>query len=78
MTYSELRQKEVINSCDGRRLGNVCDLELTDDGRILALIVPMPFTISGIFKQEGMRIPWSDVCMLGEDVILVKLPAQCV
>ena len=74
MTYSQLKQKEVINTCDGARLGNVCDLELSQDGRILALIVPEPFSIAGMFKSEGISIPWSAVVMMGEDVILVSLP----
>lgn len=75
MTYSQLRQKEVINTCDGAKLGNVCDLELSQDGRILALIVPGPFTLSSMFKGEGVPIPWTCVQMMGEDVILVTMPS---
>ena len=76
MTYSQLKQKEVINTCDGARLGNVCDLELSQDGRILALTVPAPFSLAGMFKNEGVSIPWSAVAMMGEDVILVNLPGR--
>lgn len=76
MTYTQLKQKEVINTCDGARLGNVCDLELSQDGRILALIVPAPFSLAGMFKNEGVSIPWSAVAMMGEDVILVNLPSR--
>ena len=75
MTYAQLKQKEVINTCDGARLGNVCDLELSQDGRILALTVPGPFTLGSMFKGGGMTIPWNCVQMMGEDVILVTLPA---
>lgn len=73
MTFTELKQKEVINTCDGAKLGSVCDLELSDDGRILALIVPGPFTLSSMFKGEGVSIPWHCVQMMGEDVILVTV-----
>ena len=76
MTYAQLKQKEVINTCDGAKLGNVCDLELSQDGRILALVVPGPFTISAMFKGEGVTIPWHCVKMMGEDVILVTIPSQ--
>lgn len=75
MTFTELKQKQVINTCDGAKLGNVCDLELSCDGRILSLIVPGPFTISSIFKGEGSAIPWHCVQMMGEDVILVTVSA---
>ena len=30
-TLSQLKEKEVINVCDGRRLGQVCDLEFDTD-----------------------------------------------
>ena len=32
MTYTQLKQKEVVNTCDGAKLGNVCDLDLSPDG----------------------------------------------
>ena len=32
--YNELRQKEVVNICDGRRLGCVCDAVLNKGGQI--------------------------------------------
>ncbi len=47
MTYTQLKQKEVVNTCDGAKLGNVCDLDLSPDGRILALIVP------GVFRSPA-------------------------
>ncbi len=74
MTYAELKQKEIINTCDGARLGNVCDLDLSADGRILALVAPAPFSLAGLFKGQGIVIPWGAVVMMGEDVILVNLP----
>ena len=76
MTSPQLKQKEVVNTCDGAKLGNVCDLDLSPDGRILALIVPGLFSLSGMFKGGGETIPWDAVAMMGEDVILVNLPAQ--
>ena len=56
MTYTQLKQKEVVNTCDGAKLGNVCDLDLSPDGRILALIVPGVFSLSGMFKGGEMCI----------------------
>ena len=40
-TFSDLKCKEVINVCDGGRLGCVTDLELDlCTGTILSIIVP--------------------------------------
>ena len=39
--FSCLQEKEVINICDGRRLGCVCDLEMDAiSGKICTLIIP--------------------------------------
>ena len=65
MTYTQLKQKEVVNTCDGAKLGNVCDLDLSPDGRILALIVPGVFSLSGMFKGGGETIPWDAGARMG-------------
>lgn len=73
MTFGELKRKEVVNACDGRKLGNICDLHISDDGRIMALVVPGSFTVQSLFKPEGYTIPWNCVVMIGDDVILVDV-----
>ena len=46
----ELRCKEVINICDGCRLGYVGDVEvLLPEGRVAALVVPGPCRFFGLF-----------------------------
>lgn len=52
--FSDMRYKEVINICDGCRLGYVGDLELQlPEGRITALIVPGPCRFFGLFGRGG-------------------------
>lgn len=80
-TVSELCEKEVINTCDGKRLGCVCDVVIdTCDGRLLAIMVP-PEGGFGIFCRENpIIIPWEKICRLGDDIILVdigQLPPPC-
>ncbi|MDD3920023.1 MAG: YlmC/YmxH family sporulation protein [Eubacteriales bacterium] len=74
-TFSELRRKEVINICDGARLGRICDLELDDcDGTISAVIVPGESRFMGILKSnEELVIPYCKLKKIGDDVILVEL-----
>ena len=51
-TFSELRRKEVINICDGARLGCICDLELDQcTGVISAIVVPGQSRFFGILKS---------------------------
>ena len=71
-TFSDLRGKEVLNICEGRRLGYVCDLEIDIScGKIIALIVPGEMRHFGLFRGEEFRIPWDCIDRIGDDIILV-------
>ena len=72
--FSEYQCREVINVCDGRRLGYVCDLEAElPEGRICAIYVPGPCRLFGVLGHDGYyRIPWSCVRRVGDDIILVE------
>lgn len=72
---AELRQKEVINISDGRRLGFVCDVEINlEEGKIEAIIVPAGGRLFGILgKESEFLIPWERIKKIGEDIILVDM-----
>ena len=74
----ELRYKEVINICDGCRLGFVGDVEvLIPEGRVTALIVPGPCRFFGLFgRGEEYYIPWDCIKQIGDDIILVNKPVE--
>ncbi len=74
ITTIELERMEVINLCDGGRLGYPTGVEIcVDDGRVSALIVPCERGISFLGKKEVYRIPWCRIECIGEDAVLVKL-----
>ncbi len=76
ITTAELFCMEVINLCDGGKLGYPSALELcAEDGRITALTVPGECGLFGFGRGEVYRIPWCRIECLGEDAILVRLPA---
>lgn len=72
---SDLREKDVINISDGKKLGKVCDLEVdVKTGKIDAIVVPAPFSVGNIFsKEKDYVIPWERIKKIGEDVILVEI-----
>lgn len=73
----ELREKEVINVCDGTRLGCPSDFEFNScDGRITALIIRCGGGFLGLCRGEDIIIPWCKIECIGEDTILVKLPVE--
>ncbi len=70
----DLREKEVINLCDGIRLGCPSDFEFDAcDGKITALIVPRPCGFLGLSHANDIVIPWCKIECIGEDAILVRL-----
>ncbi|MBQ3865558.1 MAG: YlmC/YmxH family sporulation protein [Clostridia bacterium] len=75
-TIQELKKLEVINLCDGKKMGAVCDVEMDlFQGSITALILPKPFDIKEIFQSEEtkmIRIPWHRIERIGSDTILVR------
>jgi len=53
VNLNELRQKEVINTRDGRSLGRVVDIEFcVCDGRVTAIVVPGEFCFSAMLRGE--------------------------
>ena len=52
--FTDLRCKEVINICDGCRLGYVGDVECQlPEGQMTALIVPGPCRFLGLFGRSA-------------------------
>lgn len=75
MSLSELRTKDVVNVCDGKRLGKVMDVEFNvETGRLEAIVVPGQFDFIAMVRGEkkGVVIPWEQVCCFGDDIILVR------
>ena len=74
----ELRDKDVINVCDGNRLGQVADFEIDPScGRICALIVS-PDTVAGmLFSKNRIRVPWDRIVRIGKDAVLVDVRTEC-
>lgn len=75
---SELREREVINILDGKKLGFTSDLEIDPaTGKIIALVLPAPGRLRWLLGKTGeIVIPWRQIKKIGTDVILVELPDQ--
>ncbi len=78
MRLYDLKEKEVINMCDCRRLGFVSDVVFEfPSGCIVAFIVPGPGHICGIFGRDTEYvIPFSCVRQIGSDIILVDVKVE--
>ena len=74
---SDLKLKEVVNILDGRRLGNITDIEIDiETGNLTAIVVPGYSRFLGMFgRSEDIVIPWDKINKIGMDVILVETGA---
>ena len=71
ISFSQLKQKDVINLSDGKHLGRVWDLTFNcKTNTVLGL------TVTGCkgfkFTRQDVFIPMENIEKIGEDVILVK------
>ena len=73
MRLSDLQSKDIINMNDGKKVGSIIDVSITDDGRIDNLIVESGGFFSKLSNRNEIEIKWSQVKKIGEDVILVCL-----
>lgn len=75
-TFCELRNKEIINETDGRRLGKMSDLVFCVKTGVIKGIIA-PFNRKALFfKAQEVFIPFKNIVKIGPDVILVKLTPE--
>lgn len=71
---SDFQTKEVVNVENGKRLGQIGDLDVNlSSGKIENLIIPGAGRVMGLFgKENDVVVPWSNIVRIGADVILVR------
>lgn len=76
---TELHNKEVINVCDGTRLGCVDDVEVdTHTAQLCSIVLHgRPKAMGLLGCEEDLVIPWKEIEVIGEETILVNRPSLC-
>ena len=74
MKMSDLQQKDIISTKDGKRIGRIIDIVVNENGEIEYLIVEA----SKFFKKYSSFSPetnvrFDQIIKFGSDVILVDL-----
>ena len=74
-SFFEMRCKEIVNVCDGRRFGQISDIIFEGcGGKVLGFVVPSHkgWNLFGS-KRQDIFIPYHCIVKVGEDVILVDV-----
>ncbi len=73
---NSLSAKEVVSLCDGRKLGHITNYEIDlSSGTVTAVFVPGECGFFPFGKSTELRIPWDRIKKIGEDAVLVDIPA---
>ena len=77
-TTVSLRKKEIINLCDGSRLGFASEFEFDPQCATLTslMVSRSGCGFLGLGKAEYLFIPWCKIECIGEDTILVRLSCE--
>ena len=74
---NDLRDKDVININDGRKLGCVTDVDIdVCNGKLVAIMVQGESKGFIFGRCEEIRIPWDRIVRIGDDTILVDLKTR--
>jgi len=74
MRLSEIQSKDVINTLDGKKIGNIIDIIIDESGNMESLIVERSKFLISMFSSSGeIDIKWNQIKKIGEDVILVSI-----
>ena len=70
---SELGAKRAISTGTGEELGRIRDVEIdVESGTVTDAVVVRRRGILGIFKGEERHVLWKEICLVGEDTVLVN------
>lgn len=71
---SDLQNKDVVDILTGEKVGNVIDVEISNDtGNILKMIVNDKKGLIGMLRGgDEVSITWSQIKKIGADVILIS------
>ena len=68
-----LRCKEIINICDGSRIGYAEDVDIVlPEGKVCAVVAYGRGRFFGLLRGEEFYIPWDSIKRIGDDIILVE------
>ena len=72
MRLSELQHKDIVD-LEGRKIGNIIDVNVSENGKIISLVVEANKFIKFKSKLEDNEVPWEKITKIGQDVILVDI-----
>lgn len=71
ISYNDLKTKEIVNLCDGSKMGHVVDILFdSETSKVSGIVAPGEKRI--FKKSDDVFIPIEKIRRIGDDVILVR------
>ena len=68
MRLSDLQSKDIININDGKKIGNIIDVKINEQGDMEGLVVEQSkFLVSMFTSRNEVEIKWNQIEKIGED-----------
>ena len=61
MRLSELQNKDVINVKDGKKVGNIIDIVINHEGKMISIVVEQIKGMRVFTRKEDLEITWSQI-----------------
>lgn len=75
IAFTDLKNKDVININDGKKLGRITDIVFdSTNGQVVGIIVPGDKKF--FRKNDDIFVPLTRLKKIGNDVIIVNLPVN--
>ena len=75
VTFTDLKEKEIVNVYDGKKLGRIIDIIFDNtNGAVRGIVVPGDKKL--FRKGDDIFVPLGNIKRIGDDVILVSLQAR--
>lgn len=76
---TDMHNKDVINVCDGHRLGFVDDVEVdTCTAQLVSIVIRGRNKCFGLLgREEDIVICWKEIEVIGDETILVRRETPC-
>ncbi len=72
MRLSDLQNKKIISTSNGKNIGSIIDVSINKNGQIDSFIIESSKGLFNLNKDLDIKIYWNEIEKIGEDVILVK------
>lgn len=72
MRLSDLQNKDIVSITDGKKIGKIIDVVLSNNGEMISLIIQK--SKFNVFSSGSeFEVKWNQIKTIGQDVILINL-----